>query len=201
MMQQTSRFSVEPFLSSPFLTPLLYSSPHSSTLLSSEDFLPLPRWQGDGLCPNKLVHLSIRASVEVPAIMKLSGRWGAWEWWRDGEKKGWEWVMGLVWETEIERCMWKTEWEKRWERNKESAVCVWEESYWPREQIQLLKHHSCAAVRTELPCLADHPRSSSPRHHQPSLCFYATLPFTDLIFFPLLLSLFLMSLMNLFWVA
>lgn len=58
-------------------------------------------------------------------------------------------------------------------------------TYWLREQIQLLKHHSCAAIRTQLPCLADHPRSGSPRHHQPSLCFYATLPFTDLISFSL----------------
>lgn len=53
-----------------------------------------------------------------------------------------------------------------------------------REHLQLLKHHSCTTIRTELPCLADHPRSSSPRHHQSSLRFYATLPFTDLIFSP-----------------
>lgn len=59
-----------------------------------------------------------------------------------------------------------------------------ENTYRWREQVQLLKHHSCAAIRTELPCLLNHPRSTSPRHHQPSLHFYATLPFTDLIFFP-----------------
>lgn len=69
------------------------------------------------------------------------------------------------------------------EKGVRGVLYVGEKSYWLREQIQLLKHHSCAAIRTELPCLADHPRSSSPRHHQPSLCFYATLPFTDLIFF------------------
>lgn len=62
-------------------------------LLSPQDFLPLLRWQGDGLSPNKLVHLSIRASVEeVPAIMKLSGRLQLREWWREGEK---DWIMAL----------------------------------------------------------------------------------------------------------
>lgn len=58
-----------------------------------QDFLPLLRWQGDGLSPNKLVHLSIRASVEeVPAIMKLSGRLRLREWWREGEK---DWIMAF----------------------------------------------------------------------------------------------------------
>lgn len=61
-----------------------------------QDFLPLLRWQGDGLSPNKLVHLSIRASVEeVPAIMKLSGRLRLREWWREGEKTElWHFVQG-----------------------------------------------------------------------------------------------------------
>ena len=111
MMQLTPRFSGELLLCHPqfllFLFPLICPSeisffPRSSPLLSSlllsspapplllllllliPDFLPLLRWQGDGLSPNKLVHLSIRASVEeVPAIMKLSGRLGAREWWRE----------------------------------------------------------------------------------------------------------------------
>lgn len=56
------------------------------------------------------------------------------------------------------------------------------QTHWLREQLQLLKHHSCAAIRTELPRLGDHPQCSSPRHHQPSVHFYATMLLTDLIF-------------------
>lgn len=62
------------------------------------------------------------------------------------------------------------------------SMCA-EETYWWSGRIQLLKHNPSAAIRTELPCLPDHPQSSSPRHHQPSLHFYATLPLADLFFF------------------
>lgn len=42
-------------------------------------------------------------------------------------------------------------------------------------------------IKTSLQCSHAWPTthgSRSPRHQQPSLCFYATLPLTDLIFFP-----------------
>lgn len=102
---------------------------------------------------------------------------------RRGEKEGVRVSYGIcVWDRD------KDIRERRSEKRGEKGIkrvprVMVEETYWLREQIQLFKHHSCAVVRTELPCLADHPRSRSPRHLQPSLHFYATLPFTDLIFF------------------
>lgn len=90
-------FSSPPCCHSPFYLFLLPLISLSASLWSCppppQDFLPLLRWQGDGLSPNKLVHLSIRASVEeVPAIMKLSGRLRLREWWREGEK---DWIMAF----------------------------------------------------------------------------------------------------------
>lgn len=133
-------------------------------LLSPLDFLPLLRWQGDGLSPNKLVHLSIRGSVEeVPAIMKLSGRLQLREWWREEEEKRLNY--GILCEDRGN----KTEMSSRCQH-----IC--------RRTI-LGDGAPSAAISVVLWSMNNHPPSLSTRHHQPSLNFNTAFLFTDLLFF------------------
>lgn len=131
-------------------------------LLSPQDFPPLLRWQGDGLSANKLVHLSIRASVEeVPAIMKLSGRLRQ----RVIESRRKRLNYGIL-------C-------KKWRKKTEmSSRC----QHICRGNL-LGDGTLTAAISVVLRSMNNHPQSLSTRHHQPSVNFNTTLLLTDLLFF------------------
>lgn len=127
-----------------------------------QDFPPLLRWQGDGLSPNKLVHLSIRASVEeVPAIMKLSGRLRQ----RVMERRRKRLNYGIL-------CK---DWGKKTEMiSRCPHIC----------RRNLLGDGALtAAISAVLRSMNNHPQSLSTRHHQPSVNFNTTLLLTDLLFF------------------